>query len=243
MIRQIRLWTALVVAAYVVTHLLNHSVGLISLEAMEAVRRVVRLFWGNPVVGPILGLCFLTHFFLALLALYRRATLRMPAWEALQIAFGLLILPLILIHVIATRGVTLAIGAPVSYQYVISALWVTDPLRGVQQSVMLLVVWIHMAFGLHFWLRLKPWYPRWVPVLYPASILIPVLALLGFARVGRELSQRAFLDPDFLGRVFAPLAAAPPEDVAFLRALEPAGWALFAVLLLSVVVARYIRRA
>ena len=72
--RQVRLWTALIVAAYVVMHLLNHAVGLVSLEAMEATRRVMRLLWGNPVVNPILLLAFLTHFLLALVALYRRAT-------------------------------------------------------------------------------------------------------------------------------------------------------------------------
>ena len=240
--RQVRLWTALIVAAYVVMHLLNHAVGLVSLEAMEATRRVMRLLWGNPVVNPILLLAFLTHFLLALVALYRRATLRMPAWEAVQIGFGLLILPLILIHVIGTRGVRTFLDVDVTYQYVISVLYVTDPMRGIQQTLMLIVVWIHMVVGLHFWLRVRPGYRRYVPILYPGAVLIPVLALLGFIAVGRHIAYEASIDPGYLPRVFAGLAAAPPDKVRFLSSLEPTGWAVFAALLAAVVIGREVRR-
>jgi adenylate cyclase len=240
--RQVRLWAALIIAAYVVMHLLNHAAGLVSLEAMEAVRRVMRAIWGNPVVNPILMTAFGVHFLLALTALYRRSTLRMPAWEAAQLGFGLLIVPLILIHTIGTHGVRTHLGVDVTYEYVVAVLFVTDPMRGVQQSFMLLAVWIHMCVGLHFWLRVKPWYRRAVPVLYPAAVLIPVVAYLGFVMTGRRIADQASHDPGYLGQVFAALSAAPPEEVAFLASLEPLGWGVFDALVAAVLIAREVRR-
>ena len=37
---------------------------------------------------------------------------------------------------------------------------------GLTQSVQLVLTWLHGCMGLHFWLRLKPWYPRLAAVLY-----------------------------------------------------------------------------
>ena len=37
-VRRLRLWSGLVLFVYVATHLANHSLGLISLEAMEGGR-------------------------------------------------------------------------------------------------------------------------------------------------------------------------------------------------------------
>src|SRR5204863_140392 len=36
-------------------------------------------------------------------------------------------------------------------------------------------------------LRLRPWYPRWIAVLYGAALLVPVLALVGFGVAGRAV--------------------------------------------------------
>ena len=53
MIRQLRLFSGLVMLAYVTMHLLNHALGLISLEAMDAVLSYVIRIWGNPVRDQI----------------------------------------------------------------------------------------------------------------------------------------------------------------------------------------------
>ena len=47
MIGRLRLWSAYVLLAYVTTHLLNHSLGLISLRVLEAGRSLVRLRLGE----------------------------------------------------------------------------------------------------------------------------------------------------------------------------------------------------
>ena len=64
-------------------------------------------------------------------------------------------------------------------------------------GIALLVVWIHGCLGLHYWLRLKPSYPRLQPYLFAAALLLPAAALSGFAAAGK---QAAFLINDPLWR-------------------------------------------
>ena len=80
--REIRLVTGLVLGAFLLTHFSNHALGLVSVEAMEAGRAWFNRLWRNPVGTVLLYGSILVHFLLALLALYRRRTLRMPLREA-----------------------------------------------------------------------------------------------------------------------------------------------------------------
>jgi len=41
---------------------------------------------------------------------------------------------------------------------------------------------------LHQWLRLKPWYSRACLWLLTAALLLPALALSGFASVGKQIA-------------------------------------------------------
>ena len=84
-----RLATGLILFFYVLTHNLNHALGLISLPAMEAGRQVFLGFWRFGPVGPILLLAAILHLSIGLRALYRRKSLRMPFLEAAQLGLGL----------------------------------------------------------------------------------------------------------------------------------------------------------
>jgi adenylate cyclase len=54
--RRLRITTGLILAIYIVIHLSNHTLGLISLEAMESMRKfwpvdihlVINAFWPRP---------------------------------------------------------------------------------------------------------------------------------------------------------------------------------------------------
>ncbi len=190
-IARLRLATGLVLFAYLLTHLLNHALGLVSLQAMEQGRGLFLLLWRNPVGTFLLYGSILTHFCLALYSVYRRRSLRMPAWEALQLILGLLIPPLLMAHVVGTRGAHAVAGTEDSYALVLYILWVVEPFYALRQAVVLLVAWMHGCMGLHFWLRIRPGYLRWLPLLYTAALLIPVLALLGFIQAGRIVMARA----------------------------------------------------
>ena len=117
--RKLRLWSGLLIAAYVVLHLANHALGLISIEAMERAREWMQAVWGTPVMLFLLYGSLVVHFGLALSVLYRRSTLRMPVWEAAQIVLGLLVVPLIAGHATGTRGSRELLGIDVDYPLVL----------------------------------------------------------------------------------------------------------------------------
>ncbi len=83
--QRLRLTTGLILFAYLSTHLGNHALGLLSLEAMETGRVWFLRLWRNPVGTVALYGAFSIHFLLALWSLYRRHRLRMSLGEALQV--------------------------------------------------------------------------------------------------------------------------------------------------------------
>src|SRR5262252_3687768 len=103
MIRRIRLASGLVMFAYVTTHFVNHSLGLISVGAMDAALRPLFHLWSTDLVTLLLYGAFATHYSLALWALWQRRSLKMPAAEAVQLVLGFCIPFLLAEHVIGTR--------------------------------------------------------------------------------------------------------------------------------------------
>ena len=71
MIHRVRLVTGLVLFVYVTSHLLNHSLGLVSYQAMEEGRLWFLAAWRNPVGTTMLYASLLIHFVLGFWALYR----------------------------------------------------------------------------------------------------------------------------------------------------------------------------
>ncbi len=210
-VRQVRLWAGLVLFTYLTTHFLNHSFGLISIDAMLAGREWFVLLWRSRLGTLALYTAFTVHLLLAFWSLYRRRTLRMPAWEATQLTLGLTIPPLLVWHVVATRLAHEVAGTRDTYPLVVLALWQLDPVAGLRQSTVLVIAWLHGCVGLHFWLRLRPWYPRLSRAIYSGFLLLPVLALLGFAEAGREIS-RLSEDPAFVPRLLAAANLPKPEQ-------------------------------
>ncbi|MBM3572064.1 MAG: adenylate/guanylate cyclase domain-containing protein [Alphaproteobacteria bacterium] len=201
--RQFRLISGLTLLAYVVSHFLNHSLGLISLNAMEWGRAWFIGFWRTWPASTALYAAIVIHIALALWSLYRRRRLLgMPGWEAAQLILGLSIPPLLAEHVLGTRFAHQFFGVNDSYLYVVWATWVFAWEKGATQIVALLVAWLHGAIGVHFWLRVKPWYPRAVPYLYAAALILPLLALIGYLGVGLHVAERA-RDPEWLRAALA----------------------------------------
>ena len=235
-----RLITGLVLFAYVATHLLNHAVGLFSLGAAESVRHWFLWLWRNPIGTPVLYASVAVHFSLALWSVYRRRTLRMPVWEAAQMLLGLCIPPLLIEHVIGTRGLHEIAGLQDSYTYVSLVLWVWLPEKAAQQIAALVVAWLHGCIGLHFWLRLKPWYRRAVPVLYAGALVLPLLAVGGFANMGREAAVLA-RDPSWLDAAKTAIGFPGKDIVAEAGAARDALLYVFVALLAATFALRALR--
>ena len=237
--RALRLWSGLLMAAYVVLHLSNHALGLVSMTAMESAREWMQAFWGTSVMLVLLYGSFAVHFWLALASLYRRTTLRMPVWEAAQLVLGLLVVPLIATHAIGTRGGRQLLGIDVDYPLVLGAIW-TDDFHLVQQTVLLLVVWLHVVVGLHFWLRLRVWYAGALPYLYAATLLLPVLSLLGFAASGLEV-RRQILEEGAAAAIFAEVQASEPAARERVENLDTSVLLAFSLALVATLFARWRR--
>ena len=77
-----RAGTGSILFVYVLTHLLNHALGLISLEALAFGRTIFLAIWRNPIGTTVLYGALLIHAVLALRSLYGRRSLHMPFWEA-----------------------------------------------------------------------------------------------------------------------------------------------------------------
>lgn len=201
-VRRVRLWAGLVLFAYVTTHLINHMLGLVSLEAMERGREPFLAAWRNPIGTALLYGALVAHPALALWGVYKRRSLRLRGWEAAQLLLGLSVPALLAIHIVGTRGAHELLGIEDGYAYVLLAQWVFAPYNAVLQTLAVLAAWIHGCIGLHYWLRLKRWYPHAGPVLYALALLVPVISLLGFATAGREVIALA-QDPAWLDAAMA----------------------------------------
>lgn len=196
-LQHIRITTGLILFAFAATHFLNHAVGLVSLETMQEVqewRQVVTRSWPGTI---ILLSAIVLHMGLALYKLAGRATLRLPAWELIQIALGLLIPFLLLPHIVNTRIAHVYFGVEDSYLYELARLW---PASAILQSTLLLLVWLHGCIGIHFWMRLYGPYRAAQPVLLFIAIALPLAALAGFMVSGRAVAQ-LIEDPQMLAKV------------------------------------------
>src|SRR3546814_1744935 len=99
MVRRLRLSSGLVLFPYVLTHLLNLVLELVSLPALEAGREVFLAAWRPLPVTVLLHGSLLVHLALAYYAIFRRDSLAMPLLEALRYTLGVLIIPLAALHI------------------------------------------------------------------------------------------------------------------------------------------------
>src|SRR6202167_6533847 len=240
-LRQTRLATGLVLYVYVTLHFSNHALGNISIGAMESGLAVQKLIWQSPPGAVILYASLLTHMSLGCWALYERRRFRWTRLEATQLVLGLSIPFLLANHVIGTRVALSEFGLEKGYAQELVGFWVNSPLLGALQAVLLLIVWIHGCLGIHFWLRLKPFYPRVKEPLLAAAVLLPTLALLGYYR-GGEHTLLLVQDPAWRARNLSPGHIGTPAQNAVLLDERTRLLVALAAALAATILARGFRR-
>jgi adenylate cyclase len=171
--------SGVILAVFIVTHFLNHALGLHSLALMEWGRGYFSLIWRSAPGTVLLYGAFLTHAALALEQLARRRSWRMPAREALKIGFGLAIPYLMMAHVTGTRLELALSGYDRGYLEVLRALWSGVGAK-IQYLSALIVVWAHACLGLWYWLRGKAWFGRASALLGALALLLLFVAIVGF---------------------------------------------------------------
>ena len=235
---RVRLLSGLVLMAFVVGHLVNHALTLHSLDAVAMGRRVFMSVWRSPPGEIALYASLVAHIGLTLAKLYQRRLLRMPLWEMVQIGLGLAIPFWLAVHIIGTRGIHEVFGVHDSYMLQFAWVWGGNAWG---QTILLLLVWLHGCIGLHFWLRIRPWYHRLQIYFLTFALLLPGLALAGFHLGGREVQALAAQDPDWLARIAAEENWPDEAVAAWTYVWEDRVLGVFALLLAAMILARMIR--
>ncbi|MBF0624715.1 MAG: adenylate/guanylate cyclase domain-containing protein [Magnetococcales bacterium] len=179
-----RLFGGSILLLYLVTHLLNHTLGVLSVEAMEAGAEWLTEIWEFPPLLWLLLTAFTVHGTTALWGLFRRRSLRLPSWQLWQIGLGLLLPLLLMSHL--THGLILKnfTGFETSYSFVLLATWHLLPEQGLLLATAVVVVAVHGSIGFHQWQSHQPWYPRWRTPLLVLAFLLPSWALAGYVAAG-----------------------------------------------------------
>lgn len=183
---RVRIASGLVLFVYVLLHFLNIGFGLISLDLAEDFQGLRKAIHRSFLGSLVLYGAFLLHAGLALWRLARRRTLRVPVWEWIQVALGLLIPFLLITHIVHTRLAHEVFLLNDEIGYLVGLIWNTN--SGWKQAALLLITWTHGCMGLHFWLRTQDWWRKALPALIAVAALVPAWALAGFMVQGRVQS-------------------------------------------------------
>jgi adenylate cyclase len=218
-LRQVRLYSGLVLFCYVSLHLTNHSLGNLSLALMERGLLVQKFIWQGWIGTTALYLALTAHFLLGLYALYERRRLHWTLPELAQLLLGLAIPPLLANHLAVTRIAFSEFDLNKGYAQELYSFWIASPALGDIQLTLLIVAWLHGCLGIAFWLRVKPWFTRLRAPLLAVAVLLPVLALLGYLHAGREMMALA-QDPVWRAAATAPSRTGTPRQNLWLTNLR-----------------------
>ncbi len=240
-IRQLRLSSGLVLFTYVAFHLANHATMAVSLAAAETYAAYMFAFVRLWPVQGVLYAALATHFALALYALYSRRDLSaISRGEMLQLVAGLLIIPLMANHVVPARlGPALLETTPF---HTLVVLYGTkfDPLGAAMLLGGLVLAWTHGCIGLHFWLRLKPFYPRVRLILFGLAVILVTAALAGYLAGAREVAA-LFADEAWRSSLAQRYRMPDAQGQALLEGVKQAIYAFWALGVAGALAARRVR--
>ncbi len=239
MVKRIRLISGLILFAFLTSHLLNLSFGLVSLEALDESRPWFLLFWATLPGIALIMISIVSHLALGLTALYQRNTLKMNRIDLVQLVLGLVIFPLLFGHMLGVVIGPIMTGTRQTYFSLLTLFWVLDPVLGFKQVIVTVITWVHGCMGLVIWMRIQSWWPRVAILVYPLVIAIPLLALLGMVEAGKEVIELN-KDPKVTEASLKILASTPGiiEKILFMQTI---GLSVYFAVLALVLLARHFR--
>ena len=186
LIRRARMYSGLVIFLYVTVHLLNHSTGLISLEAMEGLRQRVSAFNRHFIVTVILYAALLVHALLGFQHLLTRRSFKMSAKDWIQLVTSF-ILPLALLpHMLASSYAPRFKDTQANYKLVLDG---TLEDGGIYfMGLFVIFVWVHGIIGITSMVKFHPVYQKYKNAFLVISWLLPILAVLGAFTASKELA-------------------------------------------------------
>jgi adenylate cyclase len=225
---RVHIVSGLVLAFFLATHFANHALGIVSIDLMERGRAGFNVIWRSIPGTVLLYGALLAHFLLAIDALWRRRSLRMPVSEGLKIGFGLALPLLIADHVIATRLEYSLTGFVRGYPEVLRAINVS-PGSITLYVAAVVIAWAHGCLGLWFWLRGRAWFQRFAPLFHMLAVVVPLLALTGMFS-GLRWASAMPPTPNTL----------PGFELAMLLAIETGFFASYALLIGAIVAVKFV---
>jgi adenylate cyclase len=197
-LRRLRLASGIVLMAFVLCHLTQLALGVLSLATIEAYLGVLTFPWESRVGEALLLGAALVHTAAGLQAIAARRSLALSSTDVVQLVLALLIVPLLVSHVMLTRfAQEIDPDFFPSYRLLLAAYWSYMPGHAYQQLAAAIIVWTHGAIGIYSRLVLLPVWGRIGGLVLVISFAVPVLALLGFVRAGQEVLAKLAEDGQF----------------------------------------------
>ena len=241
-IRQLRIYTGILLFFYSLTHLLNHSVNVISIEAADFVREnYFHFLWKNSIGYFLLYASLIIHIILGFYSILTKKSFKITGREWIQILFPVLALLVLLQH-IAGGFILSRFDVDIKYS-LLYALLSSDPNElvagAVLFSLMVIFIWVHGVIGIHGLLKFKfKSYQRFMFGFKFIYWFVPVGAILGFIAGLRETSVLATIEnlkgnENFIMSFFG---AIPQEAFAYLMPVEPYVMNNYPIFVLAVLV-------
>ena len=194
-VRRSRTISGCILFFYVFTHLLNHSLGLISLDTMEQGRAIFLRFWRHDVLFYVLYGALLIHFLLGVYALARRRSFRMSRKEWIRNSSAVLIPFFLASHLSVTLWGSRFLGLNDSYAFMIISTYIFDPFGYIILGLMLMLVWTHGSIGIIGLIEFREFYSKRRGLFQGLILGLPLIAYGGYIRASIELSEASQSNP------------------------------------------------
>ena len=194
-VRRSRTFSGCILFFYVFTHLLNHSLGLISLDTMEQGRAIFLKFWRHDVLFYVLYGALSIHFLLGVYALVRRRSFRMSRKEWIRNSCAVLIPFFLASHLSVTLWGSRFLGLNDSYAFMIISTYIFDPFGYIILGLMLVLVWTHGSIGIIGLVEFREFYSKRRGLFQGLILGLPLIAYGGYIRASIELSEASQSNP------------------------------------------------
>ena len=206
-VRQLRIVSGLILLTYAALHLLNHSIGLISINAADNVRVYFHALWRNPIGNFLLYGSLIVHIILAFYTIFSKSSYKITKIEWLQLIFPLIALWWLAQHIFAGFTLNKIYGVEESYDFLTSiglldqespSPWIPSIPAYIYNAatfgIMTLFIWGHGVIGLHRHLRFKSvFYNTNFNIFLFIYWILPIAAVLGYFASLKEKSLLGYI--------------------------------------------------
>ena len=243
LLKRLRLYSGIILFFYALTHLLNHSINILSLETASYIKEnIFRAIWKSYVGSVLLYGSFIIHIPLGLLSIITRKSFRITLKEWLQILFIILALYVFVQHVAGTYILTRSFDSELPYSVLFSAMLMKPEeltASTVMFSLMTLFIWVHGSIGMHTALTYKfKSYQSNFKKIMAVYIGVPILGIFGFWAGLKEQSLSTTFsmtqgNDDFL--ISSILEHVPVEAFSVIEPIEALTLKYYPIFLLAII--------